>query len=141
LSLSPLPALLTVDLNISVDSHTCVELYRYRTACQCCLRITAQDDVSLCPLQQHSCDERLLGEGDKGSCAHVQAWPGDAPAMSDAAFEQQLRKFMEPISGERRLTCVSRQRIPEDLAHGPRAQDWAGMIDTSPCHVYERADA
>lgn len=63
--------------------------------------------------------------GDKGSCAHVQAWPGDAPAMSDEAFEKQIRNFMDERTGERRLTCISRTHIPEDLAHGTRADDWA----------------
>jgi hypothetical protein len=58
--------------------------------------------------------------------------------MSDAAFEQQLNKFMDPATGERRLTCVSRVRIPEDLAHGPRAQDWAGVLftDSLPVSVF-----
>lgn len=47
--------------------------------------------------------------------------------MSEAAFEQQVQRFMDPNTGERRLTCTSRQRIPENVGHSERADEWAGM--------------
>lgn len=47
--------------------------------------------------------------------------------MDGEAFAEHLKQFMDPETGARRLTCVSRERIPEDLRKGFRADDWAGV--------------
>jgi hypothetical protein len=80
---------------------------------------------------RHACERKhsCCHAGRKGACEHVAAWPGDAPGMTDAAFEEQMSKFFDPDTGRKRLTCVSRQRIPEDLKGGERCNDWAGVHD------------
>ena len=65
--------------------------------------------------------------GSKQSCPHVNAWPGAEPGMSGEAFEQHMKQFIDPDTGERKLTCISRARIPEDLRHGDLATEWAGV--------------
>ena len=47
--------------------------------------------------------------------------------MSGEAFEQHMKQFIDPDTGERKLTCISRARIPEDLRHGDLATEWAGV--------------
>lgn len=46
--------------------------------------------------------------------------------MSDAAFEEQMNKFFDSTTGRKRMTCVSRDRIPENLRKGEKCQEWAG---------------
>ena len=56
----------------------------------------------------------------------MSAWPGDGPAITDAAFEEQMAKFYDPATGGKRLTCKSREKIPADVIDGERWQDWEG---------------
>jgi hypothetical protein len=70
--------------------------------------------------------EYCVDAGKKQSCPHVEAWPAAEPGMTSDAFEEHMKEFLDPETGERRLTCVSRAVIPEHLRKGGRAADWAG---------------
>lgn len=111
-----------------VKSH-----YKVPTLCAAVLASTVADlpwqafvarlvllDSCVC-LYSHACVQK------KQSCPHIDAWPSADAAMTADAFEQHMKQFIDPDTGERRLTCVSRAHIPEDLRHGDRAAQWAGV--------------
>ena len=47
-------------------------------------------------------------------CAHVSALPPPAVAPGGATWEDGFRKLVDLEAGQRKLTCISRDRIPED---------------------------
>lgn len=49
-----------------------------------------------------------------------------APRLTDAAREKQFDRFFDYERGDRRLTCKSRQRIPENMALSDRHAEWQG---------------
>ena len=58
------------------------------------------------------------------------AWPGASATMTDAEFSAHLSQFLDDTKAARRLTCISRSKVPEDLAFGERAAEWTGESDT-----------
>jgi len=55
---------------------------------------------------------------NRTACRHVQGAPdADDPGVSaDAlAHERRAAKWLDPVTGDRKLTCLSRRSIPEDL--------------------------
>ena len=56
-------------------------------------------------------------------CAHVSALPPPAVAPAGATWEDGLRRQFDLEAGQRKLTCISRDRIPEDPRTDARILD------------------
>ena len=63
--------------------------------------------------------------GNKKSCAHYDE-AKSTRALPSADFERQFDVFFDASTGKRRLTCLSRQLVPEQIQESSRAQEWRG---------------
>jgi hypothetical protein len=60
------------------------------------------------------------------SCEHVKATNVPGLRISQEEHLQKWRKFLDPTTGKRRLTCKCRQAIPEDVDLSERAREYQG---------------
>lgn len=62
----------------------------------------------------------------RGSCKHMAASNAPAARLSDEARQKQFDRFFDVTRGDRRLTCKSREPIPECMATSSRHDEWQG---------------
>lgn len=67
----------------------------------------------------HQCTDNnghaALPAGSKGDCVHIKGSGGQEGQSAGEALEHHLKNFLDPSTGRRRLTCLSRQSIPADI--------------------------
>jgi hypothetical protein len=101
--------------------------------CTDCDRAFPAYPVRMClgSLRAQITREGMLLAGAKQSCPHIRTTNKEPPRLSAADGEAMLQRFIDPATGRRRLTCVSRCPVPERIDASERFEQWQGAPSPS----------
>lgn len=72
-----------------------------------------------------SCGEHA---GSLGSCKHVKAADCHITQINAEQAEERFARWFDPMTQRRKLTCKSRQPIPQHISRSDRADAYARML-------------
>jgi hypothetical protein len=82
--------------------------------------------IQACVYSHELAQHHFLSAVSLACCEHVKASNVPGLRISQEEHSQKWRKFLDPATGKRRLTCKSRQAIPEDVDLSERASEYKG---------------
>lgn len=69
----------------------------------------------------------LVGAVNLKDCPHHKECIKDRPGLSREQFDAEYNDYIDHDTGKRKLTCITREHIPENIQDSDRRKQWLGM--------------